>query len=120
MITVAEQLRAASQHAARLAAEKQRLLAEKEAREQQRRQAQLRGWETRRDSGKFAATGLAAMVLSRLPQGINNALLLSEIEARLADIPHAPSGVSSTLVGLIHQGLASRTGERRNFRYYKP
>lgn len=120
MITVVEQLHAASQHAARLSAEKLRLQAEKEARDRQRKQANRRGWESRRDSGKYAATGLVATVLCRLPQGAANALLLSEIEARLADVPHAPSGVSATLVGLIKQGLAERTGERRNFRYFKP
>lgn len=120
MISVVEQLHAASQNAARLAAEKRRLQAEKEERDRQRKQANRRGWESRRDSGKYAATGLVATVLSPLPQGAANALLLSEIEARLADVPHAPSGVSATLVGLIKQGLAERIGERRNFRYFKP
>lgn len=114
------QLEAASIHAARIGAEKRRQQEEKAAREAQRKEANQRAWETRRDSGKFAATGLVGTVLERLPQGKENAITLAEVEARLADVPHAPSGVSSTLVSLINQGLAGRTGERRAYRYFKP
>ena len=120
MASFAQQLQAASVHAARVSAEKKRQAAEQDARLKQRKVAQARAWETRRDSGKFAHTGLAAAVLARLPAGEKNALLLSEVEALIEDVPHAYTGLSATLVNLIKQDLVCRTGERRQFRYFKP
>ena len=120
MTSFAQQLRAASVHAARVSAEKKRQAADQDARLKQRKVAQARAWETRRDSGKFAQTGLAAAVLARLPAGEKNALLLSEVEALIEDVPHAYTGLSATLDNLIKQDLVCRTGERRQFRYYKP
>jgi hypothetical protein len=120
MFSIADQLKAISCHASRLAAEKKRHADEHQARLKQRKAAQDRAWATRRDSGKFARTGLAAAVLVRLPAGEQNALLLSQVEVLLEDVPHAPTGLSATLVNLVKQDLVCRIGERRQFRYFKP
>lgn len=87
MTSFAQQLQAASVHAARVSAEKKRQAAEQDA---------------------------------RLPAGEKKALLLSEVEALIEDVPHAYTGLSATLVNLIKQDLVCRTGERRQFRYFKP
>ena len=120
MASFAQQLQAAGVHAARVSAEKKRQSEEAEARLAQRKATKARAWATRRDSGKFAQTGLAAAVLARLPAGEKNALRLSEVEALIEDVPHAYTGLSATLVNLIKQDLVCRTGERRQFRYYTP
>lgn len=120
MFTVFDQLTAISVYARKLSTEQKRRADEHEARLKQRKAAQARAWATRRDSGKFAQTGLAAAVLVRLPTGEKNALLLSEVEALIEDVPHAPTGLSATLVNLVKQDLVCRIGERRQFRYFKP
>jgi len=119
MHTVAQQLDLISQHIQRAAAERERqaqterMLAERSA------EARRRAWQTRKDSGKYAPTGLIGAVLNRMPVGIDNAIFHWQVEALVADVPHAPYGLSEALSRLRDRGLIARTGERRQYRYFK-
>ncbi len=119
MYRFAQQLAAAAAHAARQRNAANAAAKAREEETRQRRLAAQRTWAARGDAGKFAATGMIAAVLDALPASADRGLTLREVEARLADIPHAASGVSSTLTSLIKQGKADRTGELRHYRYFR-
>lgn len=119
MQTVAQQLSVIASHVQRAAAERAQMQAEIDALAQQCHDARCRAWQTRKDGGKYARTGLCAAVVARLPAGEKYALRLCEVDALVTDIPHSTEGLSGMLTSLIDQGLIARVGERRKYRYFK-
>lgn len=118
MQTLFDQLNAIATHAAAISAEAKRKQADADAATRLRSATRQRSWESRKDGGKFAQTGLSDALLARLPKTEKTAMTLSAVEALVSDVPHAASGLSATLVNLKKQGFVERTGEVRNYRYY--
>ena len=113
MMNLLQQLERAGKHARALADEAG-------ARQMKRKQDTAQRFESRAAGGntKHLPTGLKQALLERLPVGKENAVTQAEIRQRIADIPYAESGLSSTLSNLAQRGEAHRT-EVRPYRYYK-
>lgn len=120
MHTVAQQLKEISAIVQRAASERALLEYNERLLHEQRSAARARAWKTRKDGGKYGSTGLVAAVLARLPSGRENGIFFWQVEALVADVPHAKTGLSSVLTTLAQQDLIRRTGARRQYRYFKP
>jgi hypothetical protein len=101
-MNLAQQIRAAALHYARIQVER----AERDVKKQRR--------------GSSNNRGVTRTVVERLPRGADAALTVAEVCALLSDIEFSKNGLSGLLTTLIDRGEVMRRGSSGHYRYYKP
>lgn len=110
MLSLAQQLTVASNHAMREAA---RLAEENRAKEARQAEVRARQWATRK-----GGPNIADALLERLPKTAAEAIDLSQVYPLLADFTVGRSSISGTLTHLVNQKSVARIGKVREYRYY--
>lgn len=112
MLSLAEQITRAANHARREADYRAA-----EARQKAERQAETRAkqWASRKAGGN----GVAEALLGCLPETAQSAITLEQIKTLLVELDATDGAISGALSILVtRKKTVARTGERRNFHYY--